>query len=220
LGLGLVFAAIALLFLSITALGILSLLNIDLNDLIDLSVVILVLGLFLTILNGTGQALCLFVPPEAKTRGLIIGSLTAIILTLVLHAVLLADSFLGLLPLEPQWLSLATTIAALIAQVLFILFLRKLANYVGAGEQEATAEVLLLWWLVEMVLVALAPVLVIFFGMPGGLVLDGLSLAWQVYFFGMVGLSLVVFVMYCSLITGVREGVLRYMALAPDEEDE
>jgi hypothetical protein len=221
-GLGLVFATIALLFLSVTGLAVLSLFQVEFNEVPALVLGFLLLWIFLTLLNATGQVLCLQAPFQANARSLAVGSLAATVLTLVFLVAVLVNYFLVLLPDElAAWLILPAIVSALAAQILFVLFLRKLADYVGAGEQEGQAEILLVWWLIEVLLLAAAPVLIVFCGVPSGVVLEErLPVAWQVYYFAVVLLSLAVFVMDCSLITGVRDSVLRYVALAPEEEDE
>ena len=155
------------------------------------------------ILMFAGPLVCLAVPSESGARGLIIGSVVFQLANLSYVIVL------QFLPVEiPAAVDLVLSLLGLVGTVLFILFMKKLAEYIGRERLAARARNLLI---TLAVLVALGAVVVAAavaealegfpVGIPGmATVLLGLVV---------VVLGLIVFVMYANLIDALRKALRR-----------
>lgn len=151
---------------------------------------------FGSLLMLLGPMICLSAPAESGGKGFVIGSVLlqfpAVVQVLV-HQ--LAPQILPLAVILPLWVTIVAQVLGWIGFVLFVLFLRKLAHYVGREDFSRRAR---------NVLIGLAKLCVV------GTVFAVVSYA-EIFVVGIFfGLSLVlggliVFVMYANLVNDLRK---------------
>lgn len=169
------------------------------------------------ILTLVGPIVCLAVPEESGAKGLILGSV-------IFQLINLVASVLGAIAprLLPQPLPVVLNLCGIVGYVLFVLFMKKLSEYVGRLDLAARAKNVLIGF---GVLVGLGVVLLVgllgtgFFAAaagPAGMGRGAPPVAWApmglLMLLGALVLgvgSLVVFVMQVNLIDGLRKALRR-----------
>jgi hypothetical protein len=179
-----------------------------------------VVGIFLHLF---GQLLCLWVPPEAEARGVL---LLSIALSVVGKAVVLAEFFNGFLtfwafPGEVLLLSQLGELFSVLSSLAFLIFLKRLSRYLAYGDGEVDAEGLLFLWglsiflyLLNFGLALAASVLLPGNSLLGALfALDVLATLFLMLLavFGLVLLvvGVMTFIKYCNLLTRLREVIVQ-----------
>jgi hypothetical protein len=203
-GLGLIYYGILLLLLGIVIgmiAGIVVAVNGLKGNIVLFPLVLAGGGAFLgSLMMFIGQIVCLAVPPESGARGLIIG-------TVVLHAAGFVISFAaGFSSAQAQAQAGpgaasqvnggAGNLLGFIAAILFILFLRKVSQYIDRPDLASRASNIL----------RLMLVIVALFVMAGILVAAKAAFAPLFMFVGAVA-ALVMFVMYVNLINSLRKAL-------------
>jgi hypothetical protein len=182
-------------------------------------------------LHLTGQLLCLWVPAEAEARGVLLLAVAPSVLAKALAVVDLLAAVLGWWPQPGPLLSLSTAAqaASVLASVAFLIFLKRLAHYVGDGDYEIEAEGILVLWVAAIVLWALLLSLLLaasaLLNSPN--LLEGLTsvsllaLVFLVLFVALglllLFVGLVTFIKYCNLLTGLRDVILRHVAVLAED---
>jgi hypothetical protein len=233
LGLGFVFASLALTFF--VGLGVAILLSLIpysefTREIMFGSVLPWVLIVVITV-QLVGLFLCVWVPRESETRGVLFWAVGLNVLGDALVIVqLMALLFTWLPPAEPP-LSQSTGLSAgaqllnVVSFVFFVIFLKRLSRYLGNGDGEADAEAVLflfvssivLWFLAEAMLVVAVLGLLGPFNLGNPFELVGLiSILFWVLFVPLSVLALIVgliaLIKYCNLLTSLRDVILRQMA--------
>ncbi len=152
-------------------------------------------GLFLA-MQIVGQLQCLSVPPESRARWPL-----GVSLMLTLAAVPL--SLLVLLPNPPRWADLLPSLASNAAHVAFLLFLRRLAAYIGEGDLEIRAERVLTCWVLLFFLPYLILLGLLAFPLVTTAVVTALFLVFLVF-------PLIVLILYVNLILDLFHALRRH----------
>jgi hypothetical protein len=233
LGLGFVFASLALTFFVGLAVAILvSLIPYSefTREILLGSLLPWVLIVVITLQLG-GLFLCVWVPAESESRRVLFWAVALNVLGDALLIVqLLALLFSWWPPSDPP-LSQSTGLFAcaqllnVVSFVFFVVFLKRLSRYLGNGDGEADAEAVLflfvasivLWFLAEsMLVVAVLGLLGPFDFREPFKLYDLIGVLFWVLFVPLALLALfvglVAFIKYCNLLTSLRDVILRQMA--------
>ncbi len=135
-----------------------------------------------------GPILCLAVPSESGAKGFILGSVT---LQVINVAFSVAQQFAGI----PQALIPVTQLVSIVSAILFVMFMKKLAEYIGRPDLAKRAQNVLIIGVVLLLVAIVA---------AGAMAVNPM--------FGMLGLVLAVlglmaFVMYANLVDALRKGI-------------
>ena len=147
----------------------------------------IVCGAFMMVI---GMAMCIAVPRETNGRGLIIGSLVCQIVNVS------ASGFEGLIPDLPVYFSLVANLLGLVGNVLFLMFLRCVALYIGRQDL-AKRSIVIIVMIVALIPIAIgAGVAAATMGEVGWIVLGATGI-----------FALVTFVMFVNLINESRKAI-------------
>jgi hypothetical protein len=167
------------------------------------------------LLMFAGPLVCLAVPAETGAKGLIVGS---VLLQLALTGCVVA---LQLLPVRvPPVVAPALGLLGVVGAVLFILFMKKLAEYIGHGKLAALARSLLVIFAV-VVLLGVANVGGNFTEPVLAARASEVELVQVVLGFTLLADGLIAFVMYATLVNGLRNALRRrapLISVGPPED--
>jgi hypothetical protein len=233
LGLGFVFASLALTFFIVLAFAVLLSL-IPFSEFIgEILLGSLLPWIFIVVITLllVGLFLCVWAPPESETRGVLFWAVGLNVLGDGLVIVqLLALLFTWWPPAKPP-LSQSTGLLAgalllnMISFIFFVVFLKRLSRYLGNGDAEADAEAVLFLFVGFMVLLLLAEAMLVVavLGLLGpfnfGDALKLYDLVGVLFWVLLVPLAvlalivgLVALIKYCNLLTSLRDVILRQIA--------
>jgi hypothetical protein len=145
-----------------------------------------------------GPMLCLSVPAETGAKGYIVGS---VILQLLNICLTLGSAALGAGSAIPSWVGLGGGATAMFGSILFVLFMRQLALFIGRDDLAKHANIVLILGLVLIASAIGAAVAATF--LPSGIML--------VIVVAIVGLAL--FLKYANLINALRKALRKRSAL-------
>jgi hypothetical protein len=178
--------------------------------------VLLVVGVLAgVVLNIVGNIFCLATPEETGAQGLIYASVGAMGLGLLI-------SLASLVVTLPQGISLLQMLLNLVAGITFMLFLHRLALFIGRQDLAAKAKSILTWCIICAALFVAAMVIMIgslgmaFFQAANGGAMNRADVANVGAGAGLGGLLMVVvlivglitFVRYANLLTYMRKAIL------------
>jgi hypothetical protein len=214
-GLGLIYTGICVTLLS--AIGGPILMIVDGRSLGAVGLMLMLIGLGVIaglVLNIVGSIFCLSTPPETGAQGLIYTSVGAMGLGLLITV----GSWIALLTQTPfpQGLSGLQQLLNLVAGITFMLFLRKLALFIGRMDLAGKAKSILIWCCICIGLFIASLVLMI--GSAGAAFLQGGERAVEnagtgFGIGGMLALAaviigLITFVRYANLLTYMKKAIL------------
>lgn len=161
-----------------------------------------VLMLLAILLDTIGRFLCLAMPADQSGgKPIIYVSVGFSLLALAISALQLGNLFFSLVQL-PQVVAQLQTPLALVGSVLFVLFLRNLAQYIQRPD------------------LAVRAITVVILGVVAALGLVVMVVATQRLEFGILGigvlvLGIILLIMYGNLLTYLRKAVLQHVATQP-----
>lgn len=223
LGLGFVFAGLALEVLAFCAVLILASFW---SAVFVVGGPVLLAATFLgLVLNLVGQLLCLGTPAESAARGPLVLALALNVLGKAVTVVGIVAALLAWWPgAAPQFgLTAASQLLGAASFTAFLVFLKRLARYLDYGEGDLRAEGVLVLWVGTLVLwLLIQGVLLAFLALFSSLnVLGGftspdllaLLLAVLVVLFGLLALvfGLLTFFKYCNLLIDLRDTIRRQL---------
>jgi hypothetical protein len=171
------------------------------------AVVYAVLGLAILaqILSIVGQFSCLDVPEKVKATGPIYA---AVALSVTSIALSIASAIPAVA--APAWAGQVAQLLSTAGSICFLVFLRRLAEFLGDPKQISRAGFVLVG---TIIVIALAIVLVVLsLGMAGGGQPGGGNVAVITLLgLGLVVFGLVVFVSYANLVDGLRKTIDRHL---------
>ncbi|MCA9248683.1 MAG: hypothetical protein KDA42_16270 [Planctomycetales bacterium] len=139
-----------------------------------------------SIMMFVGPVLCLSVPPETGAKGLAA-------LSVVFQLIRVIVEFLPFVGIAPNIVPGLAQAAGILSSVLFVVFLRKLAQFIHRDDLTKRANNVLM---MAVIAIALALGSVVGIGPLPGLILIGVGI-----------LALVLFVMYANLINALRKAI-------------
>jgi len=143
-----------------------------------------------TITGLTGRIFCLDVPEETNARSLIYAAV-------ICDAVAILVSIATWIPNVPESISSITNLLSLLATLLFIIFLKRIAKFIGRSELADRAQSILTLGIVLVALSFGTALLLFVVGPLAGLL-----------GFVVVVLGLVVFLRYVRLVLDLRKAIL------------
>jgi hypothetical protein len=191
-GLNLVYWGIAIILLSfIGGLVLLFVFATVWGELATIPAVLMGLGIIAGTITGlVGRIFCLDVPEATNARPLIYSAVGCDVIAMLITVV-------SWIPAVPEQISRIPNLLSLVATLLFIIFMKRIANFIRQPQLAERAQSLVTWGIVVFLLVLGMALLVIVAGPVAGLL-------------GLVALvlALVVFLRYVRLILDLRKAIL------------
>jgi hypothetical protein len=200
-GLRLVYTGLVLLFVTIFG-G--TILTMALGPNLMVIYAIVGLSILAQVLSIVGQFRCLDVPEKVKATGAIYASV-ALAVTSIALAISSAIPALG----APAWAKQFGQLLSTAGSICFLVFLGRLAEFLGDPRQIARARFVLIGTIIVMGL-AFALIFVSI-GMAGGPPVGGNLALVAVMGLGMLVFGLVLFVSYAKLLDGLRQQIDRHL---------
>jgi hypothetical protein len=178
------------------------------------------------VLHLIGQLLCLGTPAESEARGPLLMSIALNVLGKVAAVMGALGAVLEWWPRTGPLFNLTAAAPLLIAVAsasAFLIYLRRLARYLGYGEGELRAEAVMVWWVLTLALWLVVQGLVVaFLSQYSSLnVLSGfsnpeflalaLALFFVIFAFLFVVVAVVTLVKYCNLLIDLRAMIRRQL---------
>ncbi len=166
---------------------------------------VLGLSVLASILSIVGQFYCLDVPEKVKATGTIYAAV-ALSVTSIALSIAAAIPSVG----APAWAGQVAQLLSCAGQICFLVFLRRLAEFLGDPLQISRAGFVLVG---TFILIALAIVIVIasFAMMGGGAPGGGSAGIIILLMLGLLVFALVLFIKYANLVDGLRKDIDRHL---------
>jgi len=165
-------------------------------------VVASILALIGNLLDLIGRLMCLAVPSDCQGAPILYVSVALTGIVLLYSAFNLFSSF-GFVPTLPPVIAAVLNLVGLAAQVLFMVFLQQLANYVRRPDLADRAMWVLKWAIIGAVLM----VVVLVGTLLGTFIVGPLAMVGMCAFVGVAIFMLVVFIRYAKLLLAMKQAL-------------
>jgi hypothetical protein len=157
------------------------------------------LAVLANILNLIGPMICLDAPPEIRSKGLIAGSVVFQLLNLALRIFIQIAIRLKEIPREKVLAAqFGSNVVGAIAFILFVLFIKRLAQFIGRSDLSKRASSVLNFWVILTILM-----------FTGGILLSLGTLGALLVLVPALVVGIVVLLMYVRLIDGMRKALVK-----------